>query len=1122
MSKFITTSRSNDCPVCGDTSGKCRTQSDSPIVLCMNTTDQYGAPSGWKFLGLAKNPIWGMLAPIDNDNDGLTELERRVQRDRLKTDRDAKRAIEDEKRVGQLPTLAARHKLLSSKPHTLTPSQNADLIRRGLNQTEIDQCLSRGYLWQEWQGYGIAAIDPVTGLITGGQKSNDRRGQTVIGKDGDEYQIPKYSWLLKGQTNLQETGQNPLAFWKHAQFDPTKPADVRLCEGFLKSLISAIKAWRSDCQVIYIGAAGTNFPDGSLSRVLSTLPEHKETMYSLCPDAGAVVNSSVMSGYKTLIALIPSLKVIWWNQWHKKTSLDIDELPQGQKTVILPWKEFYSLSMGTDRSGANQWIRNRKFTPDHTIDSQYFAFRCVSTGEILAIRSGLGTGKTEFMIREILLGRAIESATLNFDGAIVIAPTINLCANLNERIEQAQITVGCIGDLTVLNDKAATQSLRSATAVQTLCPDSILSIAVDDIEGKVLILDEAGECAKVFWYRKTHIAKIRKAAIDRLSQLMEAAAAVVLLDGNLSDSVVSWYSALCPSKIITKVLNTRAKTMEIRIHVGDGESHSGDFAANIGVSGERFILATDTKSDALAHTNYALTADTCKTGKLDESDSLVESWEQLAMRSGKAFIESEQPDSMAYSPVAQSGWDLSGVDGYFPEFYGLYKGVSRVDEICQSIARYRDFSVVRDLWIASRGLEAYWSIDSGNTSNAAITESLYKFAANLPGYLGADRDDLKEATALLLESLTADPTSIAMTQEIAASNFERRHLRGCLIHALLESGHSVECVTAQEAFLELKKEVGKCKRSTKLALAAAIIEARVIEDGKAASVIERARLVKPGELAALSRFKLESRLPGIAKSEAWNSEDINDKGESLASDFVHRLPKLALRAERFWSLVDPRVAVMKGQKQWQKFLDDGWIDISALKIEYVSTRKIREILGDFLPDLFTFFVNTPDGETHTEQGIEADKKNPALLYKIEIPKLVRKLTSGKGGLESLKGRSHFRYLKAILSPYGLDLTEDAMGNIAIELPCLDSESELGQVYAAVDLRLSKRLEDEPHEWEAPAAQEPTVQATAVDLSGEWFDFIQSVRMQGRTAVEIQSLKAEMNYVPDEVWGAVMA
>jgi hypothetical protein len=338
MAKQIPTNKSNPCPACGDTKGKCRTFADGDNLLCMTVLDGYNTPPGYKFLGLTTNGQWGKLVA---DNSEEWSADRRAEYELQKADRQARQRQERAEQLANLPSLNDRHQTLSAKPRKLTKAQNADLLRRGLTQGEVDDCLSRGWLWQERGGYGIAGIDPVTGLIVGGQLARDDRD-------------PKYVWGLGGKTNLAETGQNPLAVWVHPNFDPAQLFTINLAEGFLKPLVAAIRHWRTDTQQIWIGAAGGAFQDAALARVLGAFPEPE--FFVLWPDAGAVQNSGIGRQYQNLAQLIEArgaaLTVAWWGQV-EKSSPDCDEL-DGETIEQLTWEQI------------NKMLESQKIVSIHT------------------------------------------------------------------------------------------------------------------------------------------------------------------------------------------------------------------------------------------------------------------------------------------------------------------------------------------------------------------------------------------------------------------------------------------------------------------------------------------------------------------------------------------------------------------------------------------------------------------------------------------------------------------------------------------------------------------------------------------------------------------------------------
>lgn len=62
MRKYIPTSHTHPCPVCGDQNRRCRHLPNSPnTMLCMSATDAFSAPSGWQFLKLTRDGLWGIV-----------------------------------------------------------------------------------------------------------------------------------------------------------------------------------------------------------------------------------------------------------------------------------------------------------------------------------------------------------------------------------------------------------------------------------------------------------------------------------------------------------------------------------------------------------------------------------------------------------------------------------------------------------------------------------------------------------------------------------------------------------------------------------------------------------------------------------------------------------------------------------------------------------------------------------------------------------------------------------------------------------------------------------------------------------------------------------------------------
>lgn len=249
---------------------------------------------------------------------------------------EAEEARQHQQFINSLPSLEARDRKIRNYPQKLAKAQNADLIRRGLFQDEIDFATSNHWLFSGLQdGYGIAAVDPITGLLCGAQKARDDRN-------------PKYDWSIFTRKNkLKETNENPLFVRASPDFDDSKPCEIHYCEKALGSLIYAFMQWRTNKQIIVIGAAGGQFGKQALIRVLGALP--KIDKHILFPDAGSVINKGVYNNYKKLEqhleSLGISLQVADWGQFASKKAdggKDFDELDANFDYALIDSSEYFA------------------------------------------------------------------------------------------------------------------------------------------------------------------------------------------------------------------------------------------------------------------------------------------------------------------------------------------------------------------------------------------------------------------------------------------------------------------------------------------------------------------------------------------------------------------------------------------------------------------------------------------------------------------------------------------------------------------------------------------------------------------------------------------------------------
>ena len=391
MGNFISTSRNNPCPVCGDTRGKCRHVHDSPdMTLCMTVTDAHSTPPGFKFLKMSKDGLWGILIRDEGtSNDGKQEWIRQLRLEKQQ------RLKEEKHRLAQLLSETERdrniHRLLDSI--SLSSDHREDLRNRGLSDKLIDAGFFRSI--ERWQQLNCEVSHRVAGVSLSGRSLTNwtsgyicplwnPKGEIIswqLRTDGQEKnlqeqsdkEIPKYLWATSsskrrpgGPTAHLSNGELPLTFCAPVvdnfefngnlvnEISPVLPAPllgdyIGIAEGILKPWI--ISQLRSQ---VVIGAAGGQF--ASSPETFKRYLEAASTQLGSCKnvllwaDAGAIANKNVMRQYRRAYDLLRlwgyTLRVAWWGQLDKSCA-DPDEYTGEYE--ILTWAQFESLSRNPSR-----------------------------------------------------------------------------------------------------------------------------------------------------------------------------------------------------------------------------------------------------------------------------------------------------------------------------------------------------------------------------------------------------------------------------------------------------------------------------------------------------------------------------------------------------------------------------------------------------------------------------------------------------------------------------------------------------------------------------------------------------------------------------------------------------
>jgi hypothetical protein len=272
MGNFTPTRRENPCPICENTSGKCREHRDGEIYLCMSFADAGlgEIQNGHKCIKPANGGNWATFK-LDNTKEWTEQqrLEWKCENQR----RQQQKAKEDEARRRRSLSAVERDQqyraLLTEL--TLHPDDRADLVRRGFSHKQIE--LSGFKSVESYQKLQSEFSELLPGIGTGGKNLIVKHGGYLCPvRDIDGLIVAcqirlralptgesnRYRWLsTKEQTlHLYTTGFNPKAELPLAIHRPTgKPEGIALVEGTgAKPFLTSQRL-----NALVIGAAGGQF-----------------------------------------------------------------------------------------------------------------------------------------------------------------------------------------------------------------------------------------------------------------------------------------------------------------------------------------------------------------------------------------------------------------------------------------------------------------------------------------------------------------------------------------------------------------------------------------------------------------------------------------------------------------------------------------------------------------------------------------------------------------------------------------------------------------------------------------------------------------------------------------------
>ncbi len=282
--------------------------------------------------------------------------------------------------------------------------------------------------------------------------------------------------------------------------------------------------------------------------------------------------------------------VVWYGQFDKKHYLDFDDILASGKTKYLlisfaafvrKHKEFKVLQ------------KKKRFTANHKFSAKYIPVNDHLWGKeknplttfarnigkkirsILAIKSPMGTGKTEALKKMLEL--------LNC-GIFLIGYRHSLLWQTVERVP----------DIYHISQTVNRSQFAAKKESIALCVDSIWKIQVEDVQDKVLVLDEAPLVIEHLLTSDTCKGKRHK-LITHLLELLKNCAGVVIMSDQLTDRDVELVRKASEIENELLVENTYQIMPARKVTVYDNEKHLKQTLNEAIAEGKKILLTTDSQ-----------------------------------------------------------------------------------------------------------------------------------------------------------------------------------------------------------------------------------------------------------------------------------------------------------------------------------------------------------------------------------------------------------------------------------------------------------------------------------------------------------------------------------------------
>ena len=425
--------------------------------------------------------------------------------------------------------------------------------------------------------------------------------------------------------------------------------------------------------------------------------------------------------------------------------------------------------------------------------------------KIVALKSAKGTGKTEWLTRQV------EKALANGQRVLVASHREQLAIFTGNRF-----SIDYRRELRTSQTKGV---FGYSLCVDSLHPEGNPPFNPEHWEGAVVVIDEVEQ---VIWHLLnsntclSHRVAILKCFKELLQTVVSTGGQIYIADADLSPLSLRYIQQLIGYPVTTWVVENTYNPNQGKRQLFTYEGHNpsqlvADLVKAIGEGEKPFIMTGAQKLKSKWGTQnleaYLKKKFPQKRILRIDSESVSNPEHQAYGCMGNLNALLPLYDIVIASPTIETGVSID-IKRHFTSVWAIAQGTQTVEAVCQALARVRD-DVPRHLWAAERGLE---KVGNGATFLKALLNSQHKLCkANIQLLMVADADD--EFTGL---DTDFQPESLnTWAKRACLVNRGMKQYREFIIKKLIKEGYEVDPqpptqddeggVTAREVKTEVKE-----------------------------------------------------------------------------------------------------------------------------------------------------------------------------------------------------------------------------------------------------------------------------------------------------------------------------